>query len=463
MFTLASPPVNAAPRRSRRAFLAGLAGSALAAAPASCVPGPAGRAGSARPRTVAIQVWLLDKSAAAQRAFADRIVPDFRARFPWIVPEVTWRRWGRHLEEVESLAALGPDVFQFGYADSPSVALRSLALPLDGLWSAWGAASDFFPACAAAPVWDGVRWGVPTGCAPTTVFWRTDILEEVGFTRLPRTWEDTMEVARKATVIEGGKLMREGMGPATADETMMLFMAIGGRPVVVKGRSALGDTDGRETLRYAVERWRVSRGSRLGLEPPRSEVSYLVRGMLAGRYGNAASTLLHFVTGAPDLLDRVAVGDPPVPGGGDYKPADGSASVPVVQTFTDSLGLSPFGREPDAAWEFVKHVASPDALLLYCESLFLTPPRRSATGRGYALRFQNAKLVALLDRWGVAAPKMPGLAGFRSAIARALPSLFEGRIGIEQGLAAIVAEQNAALEAEGFNGEITGPEGIRAI
>ena len=187
----------------------------------------------------------------------------------------------------------------------------------------------------------------------------------------------------------------------------------------------------------------------------------LVAGARVGQYGNAAGTLRNFVTTAPELLPVVQVGTPPVPGGTDYKPSAPGATAPVALTYTDSIAMTEATRAPDMAWEAMRQLASPEALSLYGETLFVTPPRRSATGRGYTLENGQAKLVVGVERWGVGAPKFPGLAEFRAAIQQRLAPLLVEQLSVEEALAEIEAEQNEALRARGFVGDIVPAGGIR--
>ena len=303
--------------------------------------------------------------------------------------------------------------------------------------------------------------GVPTACAPWTVFWRRDLLEEVGIRETPTTWEETVEVARKAKTIENGILSREGLNPPTVDEVLSLFMSVSGRPVVEGGRSQLNSADGRLVLRYVTDRWQASQDETLRLSLADTTVPPLVAGARVGQYGNGVGTLRHFVTTAPELLPVLEVGIPPVPGGADYKPNAPGLTAPVALTYTDSIAMAASTRAPDMAWEAMRQLASPTALSLYGETLFVTPPRRSATGRGYTLENGQAELVAGVDRWGVGAPKFPGLAEFRAAIETRLGPLLVEHLSVEEALTEIEAEQNEVLRSRGFVGDIVPASGIR--
>ena len=360
-----------------------------------------GGSGSARPLAQEIVVWLRDQNDEARWVFTDRIVPSIERLVPGLRLRIEWKSGDAGVLDAAGGGGAGsPDVFQFGYADAVGLAEGGAVTDLTDRWAAWGTGSDFFAACRAAVWWQGAMVGVPTGCAPWTVFWRRDLLDEIGVEETPTTWEQTIEVARRAKSVENGVLRREGMNPPTADEVLSLFMSVSGRAVVVGGRSQLNSADGRLVLRYAIDRWRASQDESLRLSLADTAGPPLLTGARVGQYGNAAGTLRHFVTTAPDLLPVVEVGTPPVPGGTDYKPNASGLSAPVALTYTDSIAMTAATRAPDMAWEAMRQLASPTALALYGETLFVTPPRRSATGRGYTLEYGQGELVVGVERWG---------------------------------------------------------------
>ena len=242
-------------RFSRRRLLAGLLVVGGGLAMGGCEP--AGGEGAARPLAQEIVVWLRDQNDDARRVFADRIVPSIERRAPGLRLRVEWKSWDERVLEAAVGGGEGsPDVFQFGYGDAVGLAVGGAVTDLAGRWAGWGAGGDFFAACRAAVWWQGAMVGVPTACAPWTVFWRRDLLDEIGVGEMPTTWEETVEMARRAKTIENGVLRREGMNPPTVDEVLSLFMSVSGRPVVAGGRSQLNSADGRLVLRYAIDRWR---------------------------------------------------------------------------------------------------------------------------------------------------------------------------------------------------------------
>ena len=452
-----TPPRPARPL-ARRGLLA-LLGTGTGLALAGCASSAADDA--ARPRTGEIVVWLRDQNADARRVFAERIVPAIHELVPGLILTILWKRWNLALPGAAGQTDAMPDIFQFGHTDAVSLLPGGLATDLTSHWAVWGAGADFFPASRAAAWWQGASAGIPTSSAPTTVFWRRDLLEQIGLDTVPTTFEETVEVARRAKSIDNGILRREGLNPPTVPEVLALFMSVSGRPVVTAGRSGLNSAAGRLVLRYVIDRWQASQDDTLRLSLPDTALPPLLLGTRLGQYGNAVSTLRHFVTDAPELLPHLEVGRPLVPGGFDYKPATPGVTAPLVQTYTDSIALAAGTRAPDLAWETIRQLTSPATLAAYNEALFLTPPRRSATGRGFTLQPGQAELVRQLETWGAAAPRFPALPAFSAAIESRLAPLLVGFLDIDEALTAIEAEQNAALAAAGFEGDIVPTAGIR--
>lgn len=128
------------------------------------------------------------------------LIPEFERLHPGIDVELQQIPWTAAHEKLLTAFAGGvtPDVAQLGSSWVPElVALRALE-PLDEevAGSRTVDPSDYFPGGWAGNVIDGRTWGVPWYADTRILFYRSDLLREAGFQRVPDDWAGWVEAMR---------------------------------------------------------------------------------------------------------------------------------------------------------------------------------------------------------------------------------------------------------------------------
>jgi multiple sugar transport system substrate-binding protein len=92
-----------------------------------------------------------------------------------------------------------PDTYVLSYNGIVSAARDSMILPLDDLLPA-EAFNDLNDNVKEMVSYDGKYWAYPQLVEPSTVlYYRTDLFEEAGITKVPTTWDELIEAAKKLT------------------------------------------------------------------------------------------------------------------------------------------------------------------------------------------------------------------------------------------------------------------------
>lgn len=92
-----------------------------------------------------------------------------------------------------------PDTYVMSYNNIVNNAKDGLLMPLDDLLPA-AAFDDLHDNVKTMVSYDGKYWAYPQLVEPSTVlYYRTDLFEEAGITKVPTTWDELIEAAKKLT------------------------------------------------------------------------------------------------------------------------------------------------------------------------------------------------------------------------------------------------------------------------
>lgn len=149
------------------------------------------RAPSAAPTV--IEFWGMGREGEVVQS----LVPEFERRTPGIRVRVQQVPWSAAHEKLLT-AYVGdamPDVFQAGNTWIPElVALGAIdALDEHIRRSSVVQAEDYFAGILETNVLDGATYGVPWYVDTRLLFYRTDLLRQVGYSQPPRTWAEWLE------------------------------------------------------------------------------------------------------------------------------------------------------------------------------------------------------------------------------------------------------------------------------
>lgn len=208
---------------------------------------------------------------------------------------------------------------------------------------------------------------------PMMVWWRKDILQELGYEKPPRTYSEIYELSKKFSVPNEKFGMRVIMGRNWWDRWFdfitYYYAASGGKPYldVEKGRAVFNNEYGLAVANFINTMFRNNwTAVDLGANPFYNGV---IVGSIKGPWElNWAKTQF------PDIYPNIEIAPPPVP---DNYPED----KPIF-TFADTKGLVMFKscKYKKEAWEFIKWVFSKvENDLKWMEITNLPPAREDLT------------------------------------------------------------------------------------
>jgi len=234
--------------RARRA-LAAMATLAVLAAAGGC-------AGRREPGVERIELWGL----GSEGEVVAELLPEFERRNPGIRVTLQQIPWIAAHEKLLTAYAgdATPDVAQMGNTWIPEfVAVRGLA-DLSAFARATPAIDghDDFPGIRATNLVDGGLYGIPWYVDTRVLFYRSDVLAEVGFDGAPRTWSEWTEAM--ARIQRQHRARFAILMPTNEFEPIeMLAMSNGSRFLNADGtRGAFEEPAFRDAFRWYVDAFR---------------------------------------------------------------------------------------------------------------------------------------------------------------------------------------------------------------
>ncbi|MFE2729406.1 ABC transporter substrate-binding protein [Kitasatospora sp. NPDC059327] len=184
-----------APFRRRLVAAVSLA-SAFALAASACASG-SGSSDSAGPTTVtfwSMPYWI------GQDSKVKALVEEFNASQGKVKVELTLLEWkdGRDKIKQAVAAGKGPDVWLMNNGLDLDYLKSGALAPLDKLGYT-AADTDRFLPLAKVNTYDGKTYGVPLSFDVGVLLYRTDILQQYGFSAPPRTWDELKSTAAAIT------------------------------------------------------------------------------------------------------------------------------------------------------------------------------------------------------------------------------------------------------------------------
>lgn len=331
----------------KRALVAGMIVAASLLAPGCGGEDPAG--------TAEVRFWAFGSEGENVKA----LLPEFEKRHPGIRVQLQIIPWTAAHEKLLTAYAgeSTPDICQLGNTWIPEFVTLKAIEPLDGRIGADSVIvpSSYFPGIWQTNVIEGVQYGVPWYVDTRALFYRTDILEEVGFREPPRTWAEWDTVCRRIVTAPGGRQRYAILLPTTEwAPPVILGMQTGSR--LLRDRDTYGDFSGDAFARAFA--------------------FYI--GFFRNRYAPAALTdvmniyqsfgegyFAMYITGPwnigeftrrlpPDLQDRWMTAPLPGPDGPGVSLAGGS-----------SLVLFSRSRHKDAAWKLIRYLSEPEQQIAF--------------------------------------------------------------------------------------------------
>ncbi len=411
---------------TRRALL-GSTAPILATLAAAC---GAGAQPSPHPRSdapVTVEMWVDPPVDDFVPYWDNKLLPKFKEQYPRATVEISWPGW-TDLETKLIAASVGgsmPQLFRMGASFVPNAADSGLALALDDRVKQWGQRKDFFDGSWETVVWRGKAWGIPQLTANRMWVYRKDLADELGV-KIPDTWtwEQQIDLARQATRGDAQQVTRLGAFPVDTNshEWQAMLRAAGGR-LTKGGKPVFQESEGQWALQLQLDRRNaILPPGRTPPPAPPSGSSHFATGSTVMIYGNmnVAKVVQRF---APEKLQYVTVPLPP------------QKSKRVTTSNTDWIAIGKTAKSQDVAWDLLKTIAEPEALIAFNESRFFLPPRKSAAQQAAFMQQPFMKRAAeALDAHGAAMAMVPSYTRVNPALEDALKDAFAGTKSVRQAL-----------------------------
>jgi len=299
------------------------------------------------------------------------IVGKFKEENPDIEVTVQAIPWGQaHEKLITSVAGgLAPDLSQFGTTWIPEFVSLKAIEPLDDYLknSPTITPDKYFKGSWETGVINGVNYGIPWYVDTRVLFYRKDLLAEVGYNQPPRNWEQLKDAAQKLTQKDDkGELTRTGilLPPMDAKTFLMFAWSNGGDVISEDGQVTLDSPENVEALAYYVSFFKE------GLSPLSSEGGVELynnfKSGFAPMFIGGPWMIKDLMTYAPELVGRVAV-----------------SVMPMKKSSTSFVGGSDWcilkdSKNKEAAWKFVEFMSRPEIQVQWYQLTADLPTRTDA-------------------------------------------------------------------------------------
>jgi ABC-type glycerol-3-phosphate transport system substrate-binding protein len=254
-----------------------------------------------------------------------------------------------------------PDVLQLDVIATPEFAAAGWILPLDGFHPA---TNEFFPATIEANRWNGSLFALPWFVDVAMLYWRTDLLDAA-----PSTFEEFSTVVARAQRqhnLPFGFVWSGARYEGLVTVFLEYLHGFGGRFVDAAGRVAVDSDAGVRALtalRDSIYRDRISPPDVLAWQEEETRFAFQSGRAVAMRNWPYAYPLL--ADPASRVAGRFGVGLMP----------HAAAGMSVATLGGQQLAINARSRHPQAAYELVEHLTSPEQTLERARIAGEYPPR----------------------------------------------------------------------------------------
>ncbi len=429
------------PRRGRTA---GRGGRLAAAAVLLALAAPSLRCGRAPDRRAEVRFWALGREGEV----VQQLVPEFERRHPGIRVLVQQIPFTAAHEKLLTafVGEATPDLAQIGNSWIPEFGAIGALEPLDAWVGRAGTAvprDDYFPGIWDTNVLDGVLLGVPWYVDTRVLFYRADLLAEVGVDRAPRTWDEWREAMTRLRARPGGERY-----------PILLPVNEWAHPVILAlqlGAPLLRDGDRFGNFREARFRRAFSFYTGFfadGLAAPvtHNQVANVYQQFSAGdfaMYSSGPWNVGEFRRRAPAIAGRWATAPMPNP--------DPEADEPGVSLASgSSLVIFAGSRRKAESWALVEFLSAPEQQVRFHALVGDLPARRSAWDDPALAG--DRELQSFRRQLGRVrpTPKVPEWERIATRIAEAAESVVRGQSGVDDALAALDRDVDRMLEKRRF-------------
>ncbi len=409
------------------------AGSAALAL--AVLSGLAGLAGCAKDADRPLQLWGLGREGEV----VAEILPEgvVAQQIPWTAA---------HEKILTAFVGdAAPDIGQVGNTWIPELVAIGAIEPLDGYLkvSKEIRADDYFPGIWDTNVVDGRVWGIPWYVDTRILFYRSDLLAEVGFPEAPRTWSGWMEAMDRLKKRAGPKgyailLPTDEWQPPVA-------MALQkGAPLLRDGDRFGGFREPR--FRAAFDAYRAIYDRGYASVVPNSQVGNLYQQFAEGAFAM-------YITGPwnlgemrsrlpPEMQDRWATAPLPAPDGQAWPGASvaGGASLVIFRTSSRTA------ERKAAAWKIIEHLSRQDQQVRFFQLTGDLPARKAAWSTPELSGDPRAQAFFQQLQNVLPTPKVPEWEQITTMLVERSESVIRGRATPDQALEKLDRDVDRLLE-----------------
>lgn len=334
-----------------------------------------------------------------------------------------------------------PDIAQVGNTWIPELSAIGAIEPLDEYLkeSKIVSAADYFPGIWDTNVVDGHVWGIPWYVDTRLIFYRRDLLEQVGFKEAPRTWSEWMEAMRRLEERLGSKGFAILL-PTDEWQPPIAMALQKGAPLLRDGDRWAAFREPRFLSAYEAYRDIYRRG--FASVVPNSQVGNLYQQFAEGAFAM-------YVTGPwnlgemrsrlpPEMQGRWATAPMPAPDGAPWPGASVAGGA--------SLVLFRSSERKAEAWKVIEHLSRPDQQVRLFQLTGDLPARKSAWATPELSRDPQAKAFWQQLQNVKPTPKVPEWEQIATLFYEHSETAIRGRATTDQALAALERDVNRLLE-----------------
>lgn len=339
--------------------------------------------------------------------------------------------WGSAFQKVTTSAASNSlaDVFLIGGIWNAPLASKNVMLDITDRVKGWDGSRQIYPSMLSDGVYKGANYSIPVYADVRTNIGRTDLLKKAGVSWVPRTWDEWTSAAQamKAQGVSCPIYFGLDKSIGLQQRFAHLMLSAGGTYWDSSGKPQFSSEAGRASLQYMVDTFQHGLSdynvvwSGNGALPPVQGLSGLaLDGAALPRNAevNQASALPLLSAGKGIQMT--------------------SSSQPTALAFVNKLAIAKNTKDPDAAFELIKFVCSPEHGGDFARYYGGMPVRQDLANASWLTGIY--KDIAATATNAVSQPANPVMMSLGPAVNQLLEPAIRGKASVAATLAAIDAK-----------------------
>ncbi len=303
-----------------------------------------------------------------------QLVPEFERQHPDIRVRVQQIPWTAAHEKLLTafVGEATPDICQLGNTWVPEFEALNALTPLDSLVasSAMVDRDDYFDGIWETNVVDGHTYGVPWYVDTRLLFYRTDLLREAGYDRMPHSWDEWID-AMTAIKAQGGQEQYPILLPTDEWQHPIMFALQTGASILTDDglHADFTSPEFREAFEFYVRLYELGFTPRVSRTQVSNVYQEFARGYMA-MYITGPWNIGEFGRNVPAASQELWM-TATVPG-----PRGDSTGVSLAGGA--SLVIFERSEHKDAAWKFIEYMSMPEQQVHFYGISGNLPPRHTA-------------------------------------------------------------------------------------